>query len=360
MALTGSTRMQATTIAMLVYGAALEEALTNIVMRDNFEFAARAQAIPPLAIRHTYAQLFHALLEQLTHGDALRGLAALIDLEAEVYSKQGRVTYIAERYLLDIFSDTTERTPTFMLPPFRKHDDENAPVPWAFAKDPLHPTQDAWSHLLQRAPRGLNWTREDYIAMRAQSELVNHPPALDNAEIHKYRIGKEDDPTRYNAPAPALLWFHLDEAQAPDVAAYFRAHASQYTHPTLVTMGATTFTMDGARTVHLPLHVPPTALNLFYHLAVKLVCNTLSTGTMGKLGRILGNWMIQVDAINKKLVDRAIRIVADLGGMTYEQACVALYQTIDAPEMDRLLFRDSYVMQTLRRRGIPLPDTTTK
>lgn len=349
MALTGSTRMQATTIALLVYGAALEQALTTSVARDNLKFAARAQSIPPSAIPETYAALFRALLAQLTHGDALRGLTQLLDLETNVYAAHGRVTYIAERYLLDILGDTTERTPTFMLPPFRKYDDATAPIPWAFARDPLRPTPEAWAHMLKRAPRGLQWTRADYEEMQVQREIIERPPALGNDEIYKYRIGSEEDETRYNAPASALIWVHFDEAQTPALADYMRAHAARYTHPTLVTLGAAAFELPGVQTIHIPLHLPATAGSLFAHLAIKLVCNTLSTGVMGKLGRIMGNWMIQVDAINKKLIDRAIRIVADLGSMSYQEACYALYETIRAPEMDRQTFHDSYVIQTLRK-----------
>ncbi len=360
MALTGSTRMQATTIAMLVYGAALEQAMTLLVARDNLEFAARAQSIPPSAIPHTYVELFRALLEQLTHGETLRGLTELVDLESEMYSAHGRVTYISDRYLLDILADTTERTPTFMLPPFRKFNDTTAPIPWAFARDPLRPTPEAWAHMLKHPPRGLTWTRDDYIEMQAQHEMIEHPPALDNSEIYNYRIGSEDDATRYSAPKSALIWIHFDEAQTPALADYLRTHASRYTHPTLVTVGSATFTLPEVRTIHMPLHLPATACNLFAHLAVKLICNTLSTGVMGKLGRIAGNWMIQVDAINKKLVDRAIRIIADLGGMSYDEACYALYHTINAPEMDRQLFHDSYVIQTLQRCGVALPPPAQK
>ena len=46
-------------------------------------------------------------------------MAALAERESQIYEGGGRVTYLASRFLLDVFSDTTERSPTFMLPPFR-------------------------------------------------------------------------------------------------------------------------------------------------------------------------------------------------------------------------------------------------
>ena len=48
------------------------------------------------------------------------------------------------------------------------------------------------------------------------------------------------------------------------------------------------------------------------HLLVKLTMNTVSTGTMAKMGRVWGNWMIQVLPTNKKLIDRSTRIIQNI------------------------------------------------
>jgi N-acetylmuramic acid 6-phosphate etherase len=72
---------------------------------------------------------------------------------------------------------------------------------------------------------------------------------------------------------------------------------------------------------------------------------------MGKLGRILGNWMIQVNATNKKLVDRATRIISELGGISYEEACIELHKTLADQRMDDRPHRDSSVVLTLMRLG---------
>ena len=48
--------------------------------------------------------------------------------------------------------------------------------------------------------------------------------------------------------------------------------------------------------------------------AQKLVLNMLSTGTMIKLGKVYGNLMVDVKASNKKLEERAIRIVMEGSG----------------------------------------------
>ena len=54
--------------------------------------------------------------------------------------------------------------------------------------------------------------------------------------------------------------------------------------------------------------------------AQKLVLNMLSTGTFVRMGYVYGNLMVNVQPKNKKLVDRARRIVATRGGVTYERA----------------------------------------
>ena len=54
--------------------------------------------------------------------------------------------------------------------------------------------------------------------------------------------------------------------------------------------------------------------------AQKLVLNMLSTGAFIRLGYVYGNLMVNVQPKNTKLVDRARRIVAQAGGVSYEQA----------------------------------------
>ena len=68
---------------------------------------------------------------------------------------------------------------------------------------------------------------------------------------------------------------------------------------------------------------------MYDRLALKLVLNTVSTATMARLGRVSSNWMVYVEATNKKLVDRATRLVAELAGVDYRTACHALFETIE-------------------------------
>jgi N-acetylmuramic acid 6-phosphate etherase len=69
----------------------------------------------------------------------------------------------------------------------------------------------------------------------------------------------------------------------------------------------------------------PSALEVWKHLAVKLTFNNLSTGTMVKMGRVSGNWMSWVSISNKKLIDRGIRLISELGRIPYEEAAERLF-----------------------------------
>jgi N-acetylmuramic acid 6-phosphate etherase len=59
----------------------------------------------------------------------------------------------------------------------------------------------------------------------------------------------------------------------------------------------------------------------------KLALNILSTGTMVKLGKVYGNRMIDVAVTNKKLHDRALRILQDLTDLNREDAGCLLEQS---------------------------------
>jgi N-acetylmuramic acid 6-phosphate etherase len=54
--------------------------------------------------------------------------------------------------------------------------------------------------------------------------------------------------------------------------------------------------------------------------ATKLALNMISTATMVRLGKIYGNLMVDLMAVNEKLVDRGIRIIQNLTDLNYEDS----------------------------------------
>lgn len=330
MAVTGSTRMQATTSELLVAGTALEEVLHRLLPQDSPEETGTRCRFGNA--RERAADAFAALLDELETPAAVTAIADLIRLEEAVYRKGGLVTYYADHALLDIFTDTTERAPTFALPPFKKADDADAPPSWAFVKSPLRDTPATWEYLLGRKPRCLGWTATDYAAMGAAPKLVADPPRISAEELMKFRIGNEADLSRLSAGENAAVLVatpaDVRDATLPALATAFTAVAAHYSRHMRVCIGGNAG--DGYTCV--PLRPQPSPLSLMERLAVKLVLNTVSTGTMVRMGRVTGNWMSFVEMTNKKLIDRSIRLISELCHVDYPKACQTLFETLAETE----------------------------
>ncbi len=342
MAIAGSTRMQATTVELLVVGAALEMAIAQFLRENERHVAEHAYASVsmtpelPLTPQSTqeYRRLFDCLLGQLSSPQVVRSIAHAVELEEQIYGKHGLVTYLADSLLLDVLTDTTERSPTFMVPPFRKAGDTTAPASWAFVKNPHHPTEQAWRDMLEREPRGLTWGPEVFKQLNAPISLQTNPPKLDNAEILRFRIGNEPDPSRTDAPDSALVVISGSGVHsAPcgsDLAGYQSSTINhQWKRGAAITFGPAAEPLDVDEHIHIPCDLPPSPLRLWEHLAIKLILNTLSTATMVRLGRVLGNAMVWVSPSNKKLIDRGCRLITHQTGCSYEHACETLHEAME-------------------------------
>ena len=354
MAVAGSTRMQATTFELLVAGAALELALNEIVRREFPDRNPETQVAP-----EDYAATFASLLEQLAARDSIEQLAAMTELEAKTYGAGGRVTYYAGSCLLDIFTDTTERAPTFMLPPFRKSDDALSPPSWAFVKHAFLSTPEAWQLTYRRAPRCLEWTASDYTDLNAPESIVKNPPKLQKTELFKFLVGCEDDPSRYEQPGSLAVLVcagkeYTDVGREPNhpLVEGFRTASKKFSRTAMFSIGEEAAdVLPVEYRFDLTARLPASALRLWERLAVKLAFNTISTATMGLMGRLSSNWMAHVETSNKKLIDRGTRLVAELANVDYETACVALHETIEmqAAEKDAKREKPSPVFLTVQR-----------
>lgn len=334
MAVAGSTRMQATTIELLVAGLAFEAALF-----EHLSARLPTGMIEKLDWNHAEPEVgasrFRKLLEQIRGRENVRELAKWVDFECSVYEKSGLVTYFADEYMIDIFTDTTERAPTFMVPPLRSTLEPDNPVSWAFVKDPLRPTEEAWRNLLGHAPNCLAWTPDDYRSMSAPAKITDSPPKIDFERLMTYRIGSEPDPSRTDvSPNVALAFLAGDEmAHLADRDEWYRAFETateKFDRRGALLLGPARPESSSLEEIcFIETDMESSPLEIFAHLAVKLALNNVSTATMGKLGRLSGNWMAHVDASNKKLIDRSIRLVSELAGIDYRDACYALFETLD-------------------------------
>jgi len=334
MALAGSTRMQATTSEQLIAGGALESAFCTLA------------GLP----KHDYAAEFEALLNTLESPPTRKAIADYIDFEEGVYARGGRVTYFAHDFMLDIFTDTTERSPTFMLPPFRGVSDKTGARSWAFVKDPFTSTQDTWSRNMARPLRCLAWSMDDYRAMNV-ADRITAPPKISVADLLDFQIGNEPAPDRFEHPQDAAVIFAFGPAAGGEKfrTACAKAASGFHTVRSLTLAGGQgDFALPDLKT--FPQNTAP--LRLMEHMGVKLALNTISTGVMTKNGRVSGNWMSYVALSNKKLIDRGIRLLAELGRLSYEDAAVRVFEameaTADLPPGSERVSAVQYALKKLR------------
>ena len=266
MALAGSTRMQATTSEQLIAGAALETVLHRLLGWPERD----------------YAGDFAALLDALESEANVQAIADYMAFEAGIYRNQGKLTYFANDFLLDIFTDTTERSPTFMLPPFRRRDNKTAPQSWTFVKNPLLATADAWIRGMRRPLRCLNWTAEDYVAMGAGEKIVSRPPALAAADLLQFAVGQEDLEERHDSGRDAAVLVAM--GRDGELEAAFAKASGPFAQTARLAIDTE---QPGA--FQITTAVGSGALDLMRHLALKLVLNTVSTGAMARPGASCGS-----------------------------------------------------------------------
>ena len=318
MALAGSTRMQATSSEQLFVSAAMETALVRLFPQLAGESSA------------DWTDDFEQLLSQLESEDARAGIAAAIEFEEGVYREGGRITYYSDDCMLDLFTDTTERSPTFMLPPFRGTRESALAQSWAFVKNPFCTTEACWRRLLHRAPRCLDWGSEVYRELGFPERVVNASPKIATGDFYTYQIGRENPEARTKGVGKSVA-VTVTVADRPEAfLAAAKEAARAYGESVTLHLG------EGAKEGYsVPLKIKRSPLEIWKHLAVKLTFNTISTGTMVRMGRVSGNWMSWVSISNKKLVDRGIRLLSELGKIPYAEAAERLFaaqEWIDAQE----------------------------
>ena len=298
MSLAGSTRMQATSSEQLLCSCALEAALCRVLPRFAEETA------------KDYTLAFENLLAGLESPAGRAELVKAIEFEKGVYAKHGRITYLADKCMLDLFTDNTERSPTFMLPPLRSRRDKHLAQSWAFVKNPLYPTEKCWSEMMRRHPRCLEFTADDARSLNMPQRFIDNPPLIKYSDLITYMIGNEPAPERiegYERAAAVILRVPGETAEFIDAANSLAAAWPEKAE------------------FSFPFPIADSPLEIWKHLAVKLAFNCLSTGTMASSGRVAGNWMSWVSISNKKLIDRGIRLLVELGDVSYEEAAVRLF-----------------------------------
>jgi len=344
MAITGSTRMQATSIELSVMLTVLEMVLRGVLSDHR---ALDPPMGPADAVPAEMRSGLAAVHAELSTARFRASLARLVEREEAVYRGGGRTSYGAGALSVDVLTDTTERSPTFCTPSFRKWDDRDAAESWAFLFVPASTTEEAWQQVLQRAPQTIEWTPEDLARLLDPDAAARQASVLEGirrTELMRFRIGLDGVTFRpprpgdlttlvvsaADAPAlerhPAHLPGLLADARAAGAAAAVIAVGAAAGLASLV---ARSGGRGADEAVALSVPDAPFLLDPLSRIGAKLLINALSTCTMVRLGRVLGNRMIWVVPSNLKLIDRSTRYIRDLAGVSYEEACRTLFDVIE-------------------------------
>lgn len=253
MALTGSTRMQATTILMYAAGLCLW------FYNNNFSEVEKE---------------LNDMIKFVDQMD-LSFLKSFIETEAQLYKKGEYLFYETNGKLgISILTDTTERSPTFSLYPFENQNDNIKKPSLSYLLFPSSQnSQNAWHDLLGRAPRCFHWSEV--------TDQTSFERLMGFDFSHKLTTLR---PTYLNAPH-SFFKIYLDDKK-----------------------NSLNFSLQN---LNFELHLDGLSF-LSTHLILKIVLNNLSTLIMGRLDRYESNLMTWVRASNNKLVDRAVRYVDTL------------------------------------------------
>jgi len=340
MGITGSTRMQATSIELAVMATILEMVVRDLVGRKD------SDAVP---------QLFLAKLTELhttLKSTELRAqLAKLTALEESVYRAGRKNNYFADRVGIDMLTDTTERSPTYCTPPFRKYDDTTATESWAFLYVPYRNSDEAWERVCKRKPRCVEWKSEEVRGLvpdDKHTRTVEIIGKIAYPELMRFRIGLDGIKNRPLGPGDSAVGLVIevekDSLLAPEgfhrtqLEAAVRAGAKTG----LIYVGSEQDCREMKEFVAqwnpncAAVFVPVPEMDLLLHgvmrVGLKMLLNTLSTCTMVRLGRVMGNYMIWVVPSNLKLIDRATRYIQKLTGLDYVEANNLLFEVFEYVE----------------------------
>ncbi len=197
MALSGSTRMQATTVQQLVVGLIVLEQFKNYDdFNSKFEYFIR-----------TLIDLDYCFLENF------------INSEANLYLADGLTNYVVDcKYAIAVLTDTTERSPTFSLNGFEAKNETNLCLTY-LSVNGEKTTQSAWKKILGREPRCLNWS-DSYCLKRLYEfdvslESISRRQSHGTLELFKISDGDNNIQWSFNKDnyfikkSPYLLLNHL-------------------------------------------------------------------------------------------------------------------------------------------------------
>ncbi len=245
MCLTGSTRLQASTILMAAVGFALlyfNE--TDDGVLDKIKKLKKLQQ-----------DFDYSVIKDFTAK------------EADHYRNDGTILYeTSEHYAITILTDTTERSPTFSLYSFENQNDQekNPSLVYLYLKN-YTSVENAWQALLKRSPRTFHW--QEVTAQTSSERILGFQFHRDLFNLRKNYLKKPDAIFKIDG-VDVLKW-----------------------------------SFQG---VEKEINLRGLDL-LSRQLMLKMLLNAHSTILMGRLNRYVDNLMTWVRPSNFKLIDRSVR-----------------------------------------------------
>jgi N-acetylmuramic acid 6-phosphate etherase len=333
-AITGSTRMQATTIETYVVGNILQTALDRILRKYlSSKDMEKLGFINEMRLKAKLLE-FSRVLKQVQ--SAIDATAKFTELEARTYQAGRFSTYFARDGLITVFIDSTERSPTFRLFPLDTVKVEQRKC-WIQVWTPAANLQEAWQAFLGRPFRGLapsfykapfeEKIEDPYLKRAALDSLKN---AGDDQQL-LYDFSFADFNLKKRGPKPgdlgvvvciqpevdALRKKNSDFRKFIDLFSGSKANLALI----LITDKDPEEVIKLARKipgfdfmgkdalVAVPLNSRNDPLGINQQIALKILLNAHSTAVMARLGKVIGNTMTNVSPSNLKLIGRATYLI---------------------------------------------------
>jgi N-acetylmuramic acid 6-phosphate etherase len=348
MSITGSTRMQATSIQLAVMLTVLEMATRDLLREaEPSGLGALDSNRVPLDFLDKLARMYGTLKSPAV----LQELARIVALEESVYRAGHKNNYFADRFGMDVLTDTTERSPTYCTPPFRKFDDTTATESWAFLFLPCAETARAWLHLLKRQPKCVEWSEAEIRELVEPSKVprvVETIRRIGPRELMRFRIGLDGLSRRVSGTGDSAIGI-VSETEKSSLfdADGFHRRQLQAAQAAGASIGMIFLGLEGSveeareflgrwnrecAAVLVPVPESDFLLDGVTRVGLKMLLNALSTCTMVRSGRVMGNYMVWVVPSNLKLIDRATRYIQKLTGLEYRAANQLLFEVIEHVE----------------------------
>jgi len=333
-AITGSTRMQATTIETFFIGNILQAALQRTLKRYLSKKEMAKIGFNGKFRLEDKLREFSSILREIKNN--IPSIVKFTELEANTYEKEHFSTYFAQKGLITVFIDSTERSPTFRLFPLDTVKEPKRKC-WIQVWTQASSLKDAWLAFLGRPFKGLY---PSFYKKPFEEEISD--PYLKRAAIESLKHAGDEQQLLYDfsfsefnlknrSPGQGDLGVVVcmtpEEEELKKDSSSFRKFIDLFaknkarTVLILVTdkpskeiskliSKISNFDEEGDDVlIMLEFKDKNDPFYLNKQIALKVLLNAHSTGVMARLGKVVGNTMTNVSPSNLKLIGRATYLI---------------------------------------------------